>query len=816
MAYSSVSDARSKIQDPENSQDSTILFANNNLLNNTTIFYTNAGLTSLAPSGNYVIPDSQFRTYFVSLGNDGKIVSGSKEDLILSGVDSSWVDDQVALYSTGEFVPNDNNIPANVGTKLTITPTTYLVSDEYWSSRSYTHSKKWIIDQGTFNTTALTNIDVSAMKGYELRLMTGEWYQNTRDGATTPGFTDTKFISAIIHVAEDLARVTQEGKAYYYFRPDYMIPLYGTEYPSFFKRLPNVLPINDKNSNQKEWLTKSSFLFDMVLKGTGSWDTTKRTYRNSTMDSKGYTLKNWGYFKDTMYGVPPNANYWMRYDGSNPTTDTYKLNSYSENHIFDNDTMFKSAAQFTYNLHTGNNFSNPYTDAQMSWVVGLWESLLITDPIERGTWRFINGFLNKSYIELNPYYWTTAVNSGTNYYDVSPANQMLKFFNPNVPSGSTRNLYHGKHVQFDYEICAGPGRNSENFGLAMDQLWNSCKTYSIANNWSTLGGVIPQFSNYADSIYLPGYEGSGTAGWRYVDPSVSVATAKTTDLYKDYKEYYLDGTRSKSLMTNYHPYYKGAINSYYLFFCTDYLKSIATRWFVYNIVHSYDISKKIILEILGTEQAKTKRVCGYGWQFMEQIGGSDFDGERKGYMNSSGGLICYKPNTPPSHNQTLAVWSFAYMDGLYLWDNNPPVGGEFNHYSVEDTPARFTYGDLFTINNGAYDWFHIGYWQVMQNRDIVGANTDWSKTELKIGSTWTSNTDSDTSNLPIMLYNRQRPISVYKLSADGTEALLIITNPFNNGYTMDSHTIRLPTKSYQEFTIKTWGNFTSVIRLKNL
>jgi len=815
MAYSSISDARTKLINPETEQDSAILYANNNLLDNTTIFYTNPGLTTLAPSGNYVIPSPQFRSYYVTLGSDGKI-SGSKTELILSGVDTSWVDDQVALYSTGEFVPNDNNEPGNIGTNLSINGS-LLVTDGYWTSRSYAHSKKWVIDQGEIVSTALTNIDVSAMKGYDLQLMTGEWYQNIKDGVTTPGFVSDNFISAIIHVAEDLARTTVEGRVNYYFRPDYIIPLYSGEYPSFFKRFPNVLQINDKNANQKDWMTKTIFLFDMVNKGSGSLNVSKRTYRNSSVDKKGYTLANWGYFKDTLYGTPPNANYWMRYDGSNPSQDILRLNAYADSHVFNADTMFKSAGQFTYNATNGSNFSNPPTDAQMSWVVGLWESLLITDPTERASWTFNNGIINKTYSQLNPYQWTTEINSGTNYYSNSPANLMLDFFNPNAQSGASRNTNHGKHVQFDFELVAGPGRNNEKFGLAMAELWNNCKTYSISNSWATLGGVIPTFSNYAEGIYTVGYEGSGTAGWRYVDPSVSVATVKTTDLYKDYKEYFVDGTRNKTAMSNYHPFYKGGINAYSHFFVTDYLKTVVTKWYVYNLVHSYDISKKIILEILGTTDSKTKKVCGYSWQYMENVTGlSDFGGERKGYNNSSGGLNSYKPNNPPSHNQTIAVWSFAYMDGLYLWDNNPPIGGEFNHLTVEDTPDRFVYGDLFTINNGAYDWFHIGYWQVLQNRDIVGANTEWVKPEYKNGAVWTSNTDTNTTNFPIMLYNAQLPISAYKLSADGTEALLIITNPFNNGYTMSTHTVRLPTKGNQEFTVKTWGNYTSVIRLKNL
>jgi hypothetical protein len=166
--------------------------------------------------------------------------------------------------------------------------------------------------------------------------------------------------------------------------------------------------------------------------------------------------------------------------------------------------------------------------------------------------------------------------------------------------------------------------------------------------------------------------------------------------------------------------------------------------------------------------------------------------------------------------QSLAVWAFAYMDGLYMWDNPNVYGGEFNKYPDEYTPEYYMYGNMDQIDNGSYDWLFVGYWQVEQNRDIVSANTNWEKTQLLVSGTWTSNTDANNSNYPVMLYNQQKPISAYKLSADGTEALLIIVNPFNNGYTKETHTVRLPTKSNQQFDVDTWGNFTTVIRLKGL
>jgi hypothetical protein len=65
-----------------------------------------------------------------------------------------------------------------------------------------------------------------------------------------------------------------------------------------------------------------------------------------------------------------------------------------------------------------------------------------------------------------------------------------------------------------------------------------------------------------------------------------------------------------------------------------------------------------------------------------------------------------------------------------------------------------------------------------------------------------------------MLAQAKAPISAYKVSADGTEALLIITNPFNNGYTKATHQIRLPHISgTPTYNVDTWGQYTSVIRI---
>jgi hypothetical protein len=73
MAFANATEARTAITDPNVSNGSVPLFGSNSLLNNTTIFYTNEGRTSLAPAGNYVVL-SNFKSYFVTLGGNLSLI----------------------------------------------------------------------------------------------------------------------------------------------------------------------------------------------------------------------------------------------------------------------------------------------------------------------------------------------------------------------------------------------------------------------------------------------------------------------------------------------------------------------------------------------------------------------------------------------------------------------------------------------------------------------------------------------------------------------------------------------------------------------
>jgi hypothetical protein len=808
MAFTSLEDARNKVTDPAIDETSIVLYANNSLLDSTTIFYTNEQLTAVASAGNYVLPSPQFKSYYITIGSDGKIV-GTKQNLLLSTTDTSWVDDSIMQFIQGIQIPSSNFGNWDYGTLMSIDSSNRL-TDALWSSIPEGQEKRWQIDYGPYRTDALTNIDLSDMKGYELKITIGRWYGNTwPNGDFLPGFQGSNFTTPIVHIASDPNRETSVGPLNYYFRPDYFYPKGTFEYESSFRRMPNYLPIYDENGIKKQFQTTHNPLLDAVVKDSGGMNPwISRTFRDSTRGYKGETLLNPIYLKNFVPGTPSNPGYYMRREENGSASENIlQVVPYANRHIFNGDTWIRGASAFARNI--------PYESVTMgntdvSYVNALLLSLNVLGS-ERDVWTYnVVGVGTLTYAQINPYQWTTIPYEGS-YSDRAPATGFLGFFNPNGSSINPNNESHAAQVQFDFEYVATYGRDSFDVGNIYQLLWDNCKAWSISNNWSSAGGVIPNLSNYAEGLYKTEYYGVPGSGWIDVLDK-TVAQAKATILFDDYKNYYLNGTKPYTSVA-YHKFYQAAIRAYNLFFISNYVTMNQPYYYFYAFVHNYDITKKLISQFLPANDANQKRVMGYCWNFQEP-NYSDFYFARIGIQN--GQMQTYRPNVAPSFNQSIAVWSMAYADGLYMWDNTPStIGGEYNHENYSnDVSMVYYWGFLTTLNNGMFDWIHVGIWQVMQNKDIVGATTSWQKPEIYWNGAWTSNTDANSSNIPVMLAQAKAPISAFKLSGDGTQALLIITYPYSNGYTKSTHKIRLPgVTGTPEFNVNTWGQYTSVIRI---
>ena len=763
MAYSSISDARAKIIDPHVSNNSTILYGSNNLLNLTTTFYTDAALTSPAPQGNYVFV-TNYITYYVTLNSSGMMTS-LPEVVMLSNTDVSFVND--GLKNGTSYTSNQGSVG---GTSLSLNG--YLLTDAVWASRPYNSSKRWIIDCGAINSTAITNIDLSDMAGYDLRLVTGEW-----DGSK---FTYNNNIYTIIHLAPTLNRIYNINNKTYFFRPDYWIPNSTFDSVSYFRRMPNIAPINNIYGTPKLWIDMAKPLQDVMEPVT-------HNDRTSTMMSKGITQAEQESWKKTIGGA----------------TQTFDIVPRVNRFKFNNDEPFKRAIAKAYNVTFNDVTVNSLWDNRICSMI---ESLTVTT--NRNSW--VSSFGALPYYQVNPNEWDTTFFGGYPNDTDNLVQQFSAFY-------YEISAWNGGHIQFDWEYLPS-SLYSENLGNILNACFASARqTVYVDGNQAAAGAADPKYSVYGRGIYQAGLFGQPGFGWYYVAPG---ADAASTGLYAEYNNYYINSSVSYTTLSNYFPYFKGSINSFKYFFCSNYTNNLQEQWHLYNMVHSYDIARKIVNEILGTPNNDVK-VCGYFWRMLEPLAGvSDWTFPRK-YINWNGGIEggATRIENSPSMMQSIAVWAMAYCDGLFMWEfgwvgeENQAVkdlqianSGNFDTYQIVNT----YYGDTTMVGKSSQDWAYIGYFQVVQNKDIVQANTQWlvpncRKNDLSF--------TSGSANYPVMLYNQSLPLCRYKLSADGTEALVIIVAPYNNGYTKETHTLRLPGANNYEFTVDTWGNFTTVIRI---
>jgi hypothetical protein len=794
MAFANITEARARVIDPTQEHSSSILYGSDKFFTMGTTFYTNASKSVLASAGNYVIP-TNYKSYYVTLGSNGRMTTEPLE-VMTGSMDTSWVDD--TIHSGGVKIANYPWSYINGGgTAMVLDTASLLLTDTIWYTQAPEAGtyKAWQVDMGIYRSSSLENIDLSDMKGYEIKITCGNW-QNSgrlwRGQPGVPGFQERTQTSAIVHIAADPNRVVTTGSITYTFRPDYFIPSYNYEYSSFFRRLPDTLPIIDNSGSKKEFLDMGTPLGDLMYKSTGL-GSLNRVRRVSTRRNKCVTTLVKAGFAQYPYGAEYDETF------ANP----------ADRLQFDNDFFIRGAVGHIIGRDPDLRESDTQKCAAMM------ESLVV----DNDTWANGYSIHGVKYSTINPYHWTWELGSGTNGGAYSPANNLLGCYQQD---GNSRIR------EFDFEYFSGAGGESYLCGLGFKKCIDACKVYAQANNYfayTNANGFLPTFSNYAGGIYAPGWYG----GWddsNNASLNQSLAQLRNGTLYYDYNNYYtsqsVDYTALGARVTQFYVGAGDAINRHYI---TNYQNFGKDTWRAYQLVHSYDITKKLLFDIFGATVAGNARAMGYFWQYQEPIDASDFGYERI-YTDWSGANNGeYRPQPAPSTIQSQAVWSMAYADGSWCWEsyvqgeepesinwwqNYLGYNGEFENqvwYKVQGA-----YGETRSRSNGSWDWLYIGYWQALQHKDIIAAPTIWKKAETYWNSVWTTGE----RNYPVFLFYLRAPIVTYKLSADGTEALMLVISPFNNGYTKETHRVRLPTKDNREFLVDTWGNYTSVIRIKNL
>jgi len=781
MAFTSLSDARTKVTNPETDVNSTILYGNNNLFDSTTIFYTNVGLTSLAPAGNYVVV-MNYLSYYVTIGSDGKMTSAPTQ-LMDTTTDTSWVDDDIHSRFDTNFRTNNR---AGIGGTDLVLSNDLLLTDNVWTSRPYDNPKKWIIENTTIQSTAITNINVSAMKGFDLRLVTGEWKNSPTN---IPGF-HGHTTSAIIHLAPEANRVTQVGSLKYYFKPDYWVPNILFDGASYFRRMPNIIPLKDRYGIEKSWFDFFGSVNDL------RYPTTTQLDRPSTRFEKGVT--------------DSTVKSWISVFNSNGSSrsESWAIIHPKKLH-FDGDGVFRYCVAKAFRVPIGSvTFGSDEWNAK---ITALFESLLIVDEAIRATKVFnINGF-SFTYEQCNPDKWTTARNSGISNQADCPASQMEGYFYY-VDGGSN-----GKRFEYDFEYVGLVGARSYDAGLAWSQCFVSAKNYIFPDE-QPKGALVPKFSMYGQGLYQSTVEGGVGEGWSYAKPGNSLSNF--APIYSNYHDYYVNGTKTYQQVTNTLPWFLATINEFKYSYICNYQNDMVSNYLIYSIVHNYDIARKMYNDILGV--GNDVRLCTYFWRKQEPLPASSDNSVVRRAIKPDGTIYQNsdkdKLEVCPSLMFNIALWGMAYADGCYFWDD--AYTGEETRYFLEylvnaNTPQLVdqTYaiwGDAIVNSKGTLDWPYIAQFLLAQNKDIIEANTAWLVPDLSLGG---GSFTTGTANYPVMLFNQSKPIARYKLSDDGTQALLLIHSGFNIGYTKETHTVRLPAKNNQQYTVDTWGNYTSVIRI---
>lgn len=738
MAYTSKTDAVAKLIEPKTNHNGLMLYSNNVLFDSTTIFYSDSAKTTLATAGNYVFP-TNYNSIYVTIGSDGKIV-GTASHTNAQNSDTTWIDDRI--YQNGSLVSNQGDIG---GTNLTISNN--IVIDTVWISRPYINGDKaWMVNNAPLNqTTPLSGIDVSDMKGYDLMFYTGEFYNYS--------WHNWNWIQAFCHVKADTNRQSIFGNKIYFFKPDYWIPKMDfTGGVTYFRRMPNITSINDRYGSKKFWIDMAEPAHD-IAENYG-------VPRTSTKMNKGVT-------HSEQYSVY----------GYNFTT------SKDKKFYFTGDSWIIGPVSYVYLGYVDITYmQNNWSEYLEHFAVTLIESLVVSDD----TWANGSSAWGIRYNVANPYHWKTTWASGTNSGLNSPFNFLSTFYYNSDPAN-------GNQLQFDAEYYP-TFSISTLFGTAFKELKQNVKQKILYDiNEIANGAVDVNFSSYAGGgIYISIGGGTGTTGF----DSVTSANYNTTDLYNHYNDYVVNNSitissiaKGKFFLTGYESYSMSYISMYQI---NPYHEHA-----IYALVHNYDISKKGFTELWGNANHST-RCMVYTWNRQEILGGSIGNAQVRMTFPYQNGA---RPDQSPALNQSLAVWGMAYADGFFAWND----GMFFDELNTSDHAQQ--------LGRASWDWAYVGYWQVYQNKDIVEANTAWLVPDLeKSAGVWTTTTE----NYPVSLYAFKRPICRYKLSSDGTKALVICTNPFNNGYTKATFKFRLPAKSNYEFTIDTWGTYTSVVRLISL
>lgn len=836
MGYTSYIQAKDRVTNPRLDNSSSILYASDNFFTLGTTFYTDVSKSILAPEGNYVIP-TNYKTYYATLGSNGRFTQQPLE-LMTSSFDTNWTDctgysGSAKMDLTASYWDGTENI-SWMGMKLSISQSAegrIYLTDDYWDTTTARFRgsvgqgfKGYHIENGPLHSAgggpqnggfynisqSLKALDITDMKGYDLRVINGEYHTGSNKAFFTTdtadynwGYAGGSVVQGVVHLAADADRVVTTGSLIYTFRPDYWYAPSDYEAPTYTRRMPDIERIKDKNGREKMFVDMAYPLFDRVPVSNGTSPYSKNTdWRIATVGNKGITQRG----RRTNKKIFDLSLYWSTEDDFNEA----------------NGGVGKFSFGGDWPVRTAMGIARP--DIGSGWPPGQEISALVRSLIvDNDTWTY-GTYGGYAYSAINPYHWTYQLNSGTGYQSSGVANQLLDYLGKGGGYDNPVSLYIFDHIQEDYEVYNG---NSDYYvAQALKACYDSVVQYGLDTAQLATKEDFPAWSWYAGGMYKAEKYGAEGEGWYYF-PTGS-AVNENYGLFKKYNEFYINGSQTAEQLAG-NNQYRGYGEYVKYSYVTNYMNDVSNPWYFYAFVHNFDIARKLIDDLYPEATGSTMQCPGYFWRRHEPVAGSDLPYKRdgtnfNGYAPGAAGNGGSRAWVCPSALQSLGVWCFAYGEGLFVW-NEGPFGADEDkgadlywkqQYGWNGEENSITgnivamYGDISNIDNGGMDWLYAGYLQVSQHKDIIEADTPWLKPEVYWNNEW----KTGKYNYPVYLYNRNAPISAYKVSADGTEALVITCHGTNNGYTKSTFSLRFPTLSNRVELVNTWGNYTSVIRIK--
>ena len=750
MAYLSKSDAINKLSNGLIDNDSFAIYTSDNNFNNNTIFYTNSAKTILLPQGNYVIP-SNYRSIYIQIGSNGKF-SANPEFLFAATPDVSFVDQSIFNYQTKTRQSSFSITNCSLSNDV--------LTDSNWSTPSPSgNPKQWVVNNGFRNTSALTNINLSEMKGFDLMIYVG--------GNTSGYFNDFFSTSCFVHIAQDLNRQTifVEGiyNKTYFFKQDYWFAKQNINSPTFYRRNLNILPITNQRGATKFNAHMSQYIHDIVAINRTSLRTSTRkargvNFEQEQLDPKQYnttTATNFGFINAVGY---PDANY--------VTPKAESINFDAPNVVAD---LF-----FTI-------YGTPFNTASTTHQVQL-TATLRSMFFQDFTGSYTYGEITVQYSQANPFQWICDLTTnGGNY--------LAKAFRTNLQTNA-------KIWFFNFELFTIV-QDDVIAKKAILECFKVAKLDLIANNLLPIDVKIIWYAG-AKSIYFSdgGFEDQ-------FGGQPTPANYLSSPYYNDYHNYYI-GNQNKSVLQrpfdqavyDYCELYQGIAVS-------NYINSYNTTTYFHKMAHHYDINNKLIKERLGNNHQVNLMFLMF--EYFETVAGSNWlTGVRKA-ANASGQPEGAKPDIPPDILQSVGAWAFGFADGNLWWNFNDWVMEFYENYAY---PTAYP-PENFRNNFSAMDWYYSSIAQMYQNRDILSANTEWQYVpQSKGGGQFTSGTE----NYPFVGWVFQRPLICAKFNVAGTEALVLAINPFNNGYTKTTTQVQLV--AGQTMSIDMFGTYTTIMRVK--